>query len=89
MSMSNPWSIAEAKAHFSAVVRQAHEDHQPQVITHLGQGRVVVIRYDDWLAGRPAQDSLVEFLARSPLAGEDLELPDRHSDPDGHREVVF
>lgn len=87
--MSNQWSIAEAKAHFSAVVRQAYEEHQPQVITHHGQGRVVVIRYDDWLASQPAQDSLVEFLARSPLTGEDLELPDRHSDPDGHREVVF
>lgn len=87
--MPNQWSIAEAKAHFSAVVRQAYEEHQPQVITHHGQGRVVVIRYDDWLASRSGQGSLIEFFGQSPLAGEDLELPDRQADADNHREVVF
>jgi prevent-host-death family protein len=86
--MSNQWSIAQAKTHLSALVRQACEQHQPQIITHHGQGRVVVVSYDDWLASQPVVGSLVDFMAQSPLAGVELELPDRHEDS-AHREVVF
>ena len=87
--MPNQWSIAEAKAQFSAVIRQAYEQHQPQIITHHGQGRVVIVRYDDWMQQQQPETSLVEFFAQSPLANAALELPPRDANDDQHREVIF
>lgn len=87
--LSNQWSVAQAKANFSALIRQAYEQHQPQIITHHGQGRVVVIRYDDWTQQQAPTQSLVDFLAQSPLAHSILELPTRDAQDDQHREVMF
>lgn len=87
--MPNQWSIAQAKAKFSAVIRQAYEQHQPQIITHHGQGRVVIVCYDDWVQQQQPETSLVEFFAQSPLANGVLELPPRDATDDQHREVIF
>lgn len=86
--MTNQWGIAQAKAQLSTVIRQAYDQRTPQIITHHGQGRVVVVHYDDWLNSQQPSGSLVDFLAQSPLCGSDLVLPPREHD-DTHREVQF
>ncbi len=85
--MSNQWSIAKAKANFSTLIRQAYEQHQPQIITHHGHGRVVVIPYDDWIARQQPKNSLLDFMQISPLANTELELPARDATQDQHRDT--
>ena len=85
--MSNQWSIAKSKANFSTLIRQAYEQHQPQIITHHGHGRVVVIPYDDWIATQQPKNSLLDFMQNSPLANTELELPARDATQDQDRDT--
>lgn len=81
------WSIAEAKAHFSAVVE--HAKHEPQLITRHGQAAVVVVSVEEWQKRVPQENattSLVDFFRNAPHV--DLELPNR-SAHDDHRRVDF
>lgn len=64
------WQLQAAKARFSELVKQA-SDSGPQEITVHGRPVAVVISRDlfDRLSGNA--DSLVDFMRRSPLYGQD------------------
>jgi prevent-host-death family protein len=70
----NRWSLQDAKARLSEVVRQAQQ-RGPQRVTLHGRDAVVVIRADEFdrmrrpISGR----DLVAALASSPLAGVNFE----------------
>lgn len=69
------WALQDAKARLSEVVRLAAE-HEPQEITLRGEPTVVVMSREDYDQLTQPQESLVEFMGRSPLFGaEDLEFP--------------
>jgi antitoxin Phd len=73
---AHDWQLQEAKARFSEVVRRALADG-PQTVTKQGKDAVVVVAADEFqrLKRRSKQpESLVEFFAKSPLAGVDLDL---------------
>jgi antitoxin Phd len=70
------WQLQTAKARFSEVFRRARAEG-PQFVTRGGKEAVVIIPAEDFdrLAGRARQpSSLVEFFAKSPLAGAGLDL---------------
>ncbi len=73
-----PWTLQDAKAQFSEVVRRAMEQG-PQYVTRSGDNAVVVVSARDYarLAGHGGQ-SLVHFLAASPLASVVLDSPRPH-----------
>lgn len=78
------WQIQEAKTNFSELLRKA-EREGPQEITRHGQPVAVVLshRAYDRLSG--SEQSLVEFIRRSPLYGvEEVDLSRDHS---GTRDV--
>ena len=69
------WSLQDAKARLSEVVRLASE-HEPQEITLRGEPAVVVLAREDYDRLTTPRESLVEFMRRSPLYGaEDIEFP--------------
>ncbi|MBL0157643.1 MAG: type II toxin-antitoxin system prevent-host-death family antitoxin [Bryobacterales bacterium] len=78
----NTWSLQDAKARFSEVVRLA-ETQGPQHVTRHGGEAVVIIRSADFakLAGAPNK-SLVDVLVNAPFRTDDLDFsrikgPDR------------
>ena len=80
------WALQDAKARLSEVVRLAAE-HEPQEITLRGEPTVVVMSREDYDRLTQPQESLVEFMRRSPLFGaEDVEFP---RDQSLNREVGF
>jgi len=70
MHVSNVWQMQEAKARLSEVVKRA-ESEGPQDITLHGQSVAVVVsrRTFERLSG--SDQSLVEFMRRSPLYAMD------------------
>lgn len=75
------WQLQTAKARFSEVFRKARAEG-PQWVTRQGKDAVVIVAAEEFQRLRvqskqPA--SLVEFFAKSPLAGADLHL-DRSPD---------
>ncbi len=65
------WQMQEAKARMSELVKNAQV--QPQDITLHGKSVAVVISRETFNRLSQAQDSLVDFMRRSPLYGsEDL-----------------
>jgi prevent-host-death family protein len=80
------WQLQTAKARFSEVVKQAADDG-PQQITVHGRSVAVVISSDlfDRLSGN--QSTLVDFMRRSPLYGQEDVVIDR--DRSLAREVDF
>lgn len=79
------WQMQEAKARMSEVVKRAQT--QPQDITLHGKSVAVVISRETFDRLSQAQDSLVNFMRRSPLYGVDDIALDR--DRSLTREVVF
>ncbi|MCY3746775.1 MAG: type II toxin-antitoxin system Phd/YefM family antitoxin [Acidobacteria bacterium] len=67
------WQVQEAKARFSALVRDA-STQGPQTITVHGRRAAVVLSPEDYDRLKGGRISFAEFLARSPLAGVDLDL---------------
>jgi prevent-host-death family protein len=67
------WSVAEAKARFSEVIKLARTE-APQVVTHHGQPAVVVVSAEEWARKTKRRGSLVDFLSESPLKGAALDL---------------
>ena len=64
------WQLQTAKARFSELVRAASREG-PQDITVHGRSVAVVLSRElyDQLSG--SRESLVDFMRRSPLAGDD------------------
>lgn len=80
------WQLQTAKARFSEVFRLARSQG-PQWITRGGKEAVVVVPAEEFerLTKRKKQSgNLVEFFAKSPLAGTDLDL---EREPDYGRPV--
>lgn len=79
------WQIQEAKARMSELVKCAQI--QPQDITLHGKSVAVVISRETFDRLSLAQDSLVDFMRRSPLYGaDDIEF---ERDTSLAREVAF
>jgi prevent-host-death family protein len=72
------WTVAEAKAKFSEVLEQARSG--AQTITRNGRPAVVVVSVEEWERRNRRSQSLVEFLAASPLRGSGLQT-ERSADP--------
>ena len=70
------WSLQDAKARFSEVVRQAHHDG-PQHITLHGREAVVIVDADEFkrLQGQRSGELLVEALQASPHPRVDIAPP--------------
>ncbi|MDP2783168.1 MAG: type II toxin-antitoxin system Phd/YefM family antitoxin [Sulfurimicrobium sp.] len=80
------WQMQEAKAHISEVVKCA-QIQGPQEITMHGRPVAVVISRETFNRLSQANDSLVDFMRRSPLYGvEDIEF---ERDASLTREVAF
>ncbi len=69
------WQLEDAKARFSEVFRLARA-RGPQRITNHGKEAVMVVPAEEFerLSGRGRQGGLVEFFAKSPLAGSGIKL---------------
>lgn len=63
------WQMQEAKARMSELVKRAQT--QPQDITLHGKSVAVVISRETFDRLSQTQDSLVDFMRRSPLYGAD------------------
>ena len=79
------WQMQEAKARLSEVVKRAQ--NQPQDITLHGKSVAVVISREAFDRLSQSQDSLVDFMRRSPLYGADDITFER--DQSLTREVAF
>lgn len=69
----NTWKLEDAKNKFSQVVSEALAG-EPQRVTRRGREAVVVVSAEEYARLTRPKESLVEFLQRSPLAEEDLDL---------------
>lgn len=67
------WQLQDAKAHLSAVVKQATTGH-PQEITLRGEPAVVVISKKQYLKLVKPKPALVDFMQNSPLCGLGVEI---------------
>jgi prevent-host-death family protein len=82
----SPWQLQTAKARFSELFRRTRSEG-PQYVTRGGKEAVVIVPAEEFdrLTARTRQpESLVEFFAKSPLVGADLDL---HRKPDYGRKV--
>src|SRR3954447_25874333 len=80
-SNKKTWQLQTAKARFSELFRKARAEG-PQWVTKQGKDSVVVVAAEEFqrLRAQSRQPkSLVEFFAKSPLAGANLDL-DRTAD---------
>jgi prevent-host-death family protein len=65
------WTVAEAKAKFSAVIEKARVSG-PQTITKNGHTAAVVVSAEEWERKTHRSGNLAEFFAGSPLPGSGL-----------------
>jgi prevent-host-death family protein len=70
---SQIWTVAEAKAKFSQIIKRAMTDG-PQTITRNGHTAAVVVGAEEWQRKTKRQGSLAEFFADSPLRDSGLEI---------------
>jgi prevent-host-death family protein len=77
------WTVAEAKAKFSAVIDEA-QSRGPQTITKNGRKAAVVVSAEEWERKTHRVGNLAEFFAASPLRSSDLKV---HRKKDGPRAV--
>jgi antitoxin Phd len=73
---SSRWSLQDAKAQFSEVVRRSLSSG-PQVVTRNGEEAVVVLSVRDYNRLARAQSprsSFARFLSESPLAEVELDI---------------
>ena len=78
--MKSTWQLQEAKNRLSELVELAiHQGYQ--TITRHGEPAVVVVAFRDFQRWRRRQNSLVEFLQKSPLQGVELDLRRDKSPP--------
>ena len=80
-SSKRAWQLQTAKARFSELFRKARAEG-PQWVTRQGKDAVVIVAAEEFqrlLVRSKQPESLVEFFAKSPLAGASLDL-DRSRD---------
>lgn len=71
--ITNSWTLADAKAHFSEVVEKA-QAVGPQTVTRRGRPTAVIVSIEEWERKTRRQGSLADFFAASPLRGSGLEV---------------
>ncbi len=81
----NTWSLQDAKARFSEVVRLA-ETQGPQHVTRHGGEAVVILSADEYRKLQPPRKGLLKVLQTCPVKGEDWALARDQSLP---REIEF
>jgi prevent-host-death family protein len=74
------WTVAEAKAKFSAVIDGA-QTSGPQTITKNGRTAVVVVSAEEWERKTHRIGNLAEFFAASPLRGSGLKVRRKKDGP--------
>ncbi|MCX7672919.1 type II toxin-antitoxin system Phd/YefM family antitoxin [Tepidimonas taiwanensis] len=79
------WQMQQAKARLSELVKCARE--QPQAITVHGEPVAIVVSRETFERLAQASESLLDFMRRSPLYGEEDIAFAR--DPSRTREVVL
>jgi len=67
------WTLADAKARFSEVVKRALAEG-PQTVTRSGHTAVVVVSAEEWRRKTRRTGSLADFFGDSPLRGSGLEI---------------
>jgi prevent-host-death family protein len=67
------WKVADAKARFSELIDKALLEGAQEITRH-GKRTAVVVAAEEWDRKARRQESLVEFLDRSPLKGSGLEI---------------
>lgn len=72
------WQIQQAKARMSELIERAQS--QPQDITRRGKSVAVVMSREAFERLSQKQDSLVDFMRRSPLYGMDDVVFERDRD---------
>jgi len=77
---ATPWSVADAKAHLSAVLEKARTEG-PQLITRNGKETAVVVGIEEWERKTRQKGTLADFLLNSPLHGADIDLERVHCEP--------
>ncbi len=70
---TDKWTVAEAKAKFSAVIDLA-QTQGPQTITRNGRDTVVIVAVQEWERKTKRSGNLAEFFAASPLRGSKLKI---------------
>ena len=70
---SETWTVAEAKAKFSEVIKRAMTDG-PQTITRNGRTAAVVVGANEWQRKTKRVGNLAEFFAQSPLRESGLKI---------------
>lgn len=66
------WSLQDAKARFSELVRLVKADG-PRIVTLRGKPEIVIMTVAEYEAIRARKPSLVSMMAGSPLSGITLE----------------
>ena len=85
VAKKNTWSLQDAKARFSEVVRLA-ETQGPQRVTRHGDEAVVVVSASEYRKLKVPKKSLLEVLQSCPVKGEDWDIVRDKSLP---REIEF
>ncbi len=81
------WQVNRARNHLSEVLDQAESDG-PQIITHHGRERAVVLSMDAYRSLEANKPDLVSFLLYGPKPGlDDFEIVRDHASSD--REIEF
>ncbi len=83
MQKDTAWSVAEAKAKLSELLRRASEEGPQTIGTRK---RYVVIPEETWKKAHAPRPPLGAWLARNLPKGAPLQLPDRQDPP---REIPF
>ncbi len=79
------WQVNAARNHLSDVLDQA-DINGPQIITHHGKERAVVLSIDAYRSMEAQKPDLVSFLLDGPKPGiDDFEVPRDHGT--GDREI--
>ncbi len=81
------WQVNQARNHWSEVLDQA-ESNGPQIITHHGKQRAVVLSMDAYRGLEAGKPDLISFLLRGPKPGiDDFEIERDRSGSD--RDIEF
>ncbi len=73
------WQIQEAKARMSELVKQAQQ--QPQEITFHGKSVAVILSRAEYDRLARTNESLVDFMRKSPLYGDETLFFERDQTP--------
>ena len=76
--MNTPWSVQDAKARFSELLKECM-DQGPQIITKHGKQTAVIVPIDQWLALKENNQPSLKDLLLSKAPPHNLSIPKRGS----------